>query len=253
MTRLFVHSLMLIPLFFSVQSTYAANVTFTLEDAKQVEEKKILANLKDRQWFAQMSAIIDQHFHFNEAVKIVFGSDEGPLFDPQDNSILIPYAFIVGAEYYFRKNAYQKEYGVDSTEAAIHTLIHTLFHELAHAYILDQDIAILGKEEDAADNLATLLILENFDQGDSIAISAADMFAFESEDGPEYYDSLDYIGEHSFDLQRYFSTLCLVYGANPKKHPDLLNEVDVEAVAERQEYCQYYFETVQINWHRHLK
>lgn len=35
-------------------------------------------------------------------------------------------------------------------------------------------------------------------------ISPADMFAFESDDRPDYDDFGEYIDEHSFDLHRYF-------------------------------------------------
>ena len=103
--------------------------------------------------------------------------------------------------------------------------------------------------------VATRLQLQraSVELGDEVAISAADMFAFESEDKPNFYELSEYINEHSFDLQRYFSTLCLVYGSNPKRYPKLLNEIDTSYLVERQEFCiQQYHQTNQ-SWHTYLK
>lgn len=100
-----------------------------------------------------------------------------------------------------------------------------MLHETGHAYIEDQNIPVLGKEEDAVDNFATILMIDFLEDGAEMAISAADMFAFESDYRPDYYDFGEYIDEHSFDLQRYFSTLCLVYGSEPDQYKSLLDEL----------------------------
>ncbi|MCQ8206058.1 DUF4344 domain-containing metallopeptidase, partial [Vibrio parahaemolyticus] len=68
------------------------------------------------------------------------------------------------------------------------------------------------------------LLIVYLDDGADIDISAADMFEFESDDIPDYYDFGEYIDEDSFDLQRYFSTLCLVDGSEPEQSKALLDE-----------------------------
>jgi hypothetical protein len=74
-------------------------------------------------------------------------------------------------------------------------------HEAGHAFIADQNIPVLGKE-DAVDHFATILLLNYVDSGDDIAISAADMFTFESEDRKEFcefqFDSLSQSWDHYF-------------------------------------------------------
>lgn len=230
----------------------ADSVTFTFEQATNAVDKEIHNEINTSDVVEQVKELVADKFAFKHPLKIIFGGEEGPLYDPTLHTVYIPYAFIDESRHYFASNNYEKDYGVSEKQAAIDTLLHTLFHEIAHAYIEDQGIAILGKEEDAADNLATLMLLEYFENGGSAAISAADMFAFESNDSPEYYEVIDYIGEHSFDLQRHFSTLCLVYGFDPETHQNLLDEVNGEDRTDRQEYCIEYFETVQRNWHQHL-
>lgn len=193
------------------------------------------------------------HFPFKHPLTIYYGSSDGPLYAPDEHTVYIPYSFYIESKHYFEKNDYQKKYGRTAQQGAIDTLLHTLLHEAGHAYVADQNIAILGKEEDAVDNFATVVLLNYVDSGDDVAISAADMFAFESDDRPDYYEIEEYIGEHSFDLQRYFATLCLVYGSNPEKHHELLNEVDDLYREERQEACAFTYDEIDQNWHQYLR
>ncbi|WP_434568226.1 DUF4344 domain-containing metallopeptidase [Vibrio chagasii] len=200
-----------------------------------------------------MVDLSNQLFLFKQPLVIQYGGDEGPLYDPQTHHVLIPYSFYAESINYFEKNQYEKEYGKSAQTGAIDTLLHTLIHEAGHAYVEDQQIAILGKEEDAVDNLATILLINYVEHGTDAAISAADMFAFESEDRPEYYDLGEYIDEHSFDLQRYFSTLCLVYGSDPEAYKNLLDEVENDYLKDRKEFCVEHFDVINANWHRYLK
>ncbi|MGC9459737.1 DUF4344 domain-containing metallopeptidase [Vibrio genomosp. F10] len=199
-----------------------------------------------------ISELAHSHFPFNKPLVIQYGSEDGPLYDPELHQVSIPYPFYQQSLQYFTKNDYQKRFNKPAQQGAIDTLFHTLLHEAGHAYIHDQKIPILGKEEDAVDNFATIMLIEYIDNGADVAISAADMFAFESDDRPDYYDFGEYIDEHSFDLQRYFSTLCLVYGSDPKTHQNLLNEVEPDYLSERQEFCEFEYHNLSQNWHSYL-
>ncbi|WP_240352434.1 DUF4344 domain-containing metallopeptidase [Agarivorans sp. Alg241-V36] len=231
----------------------AANIRIVMQPAVSQADKESRALIKRSKVNQHFSQLVDQLFNFRQAVTLEYGINDGPLYDPNAHGIYIPYAFVDETLHFFSSNNYQKQYGVSAEEAAIDTLLHTLLHELGHAYITDQKIPILGKEEDAADNLATIVLLNYVELGDEVAISAADMFAFESEDKPKFYELSEYINEHSFDLQRYFSTLCLVYGSNPKRYPKLLNEIDTNYLAERQEFCIQQYQQTNQSWHTYLK
>lgn len=219
----------------------------TPEDAvteKLIKESKINNTL---------SQLSEHYFSFNSALTIQYGTKEGPLYDPEIHTIQIPYSFYQESLSYFSKNKYQERFNKSPQLGAIDTLLHTLLHEAGHAYIADHNIPVLGKEEDAVDNFATILLLNYVDNGDDIAISAADMFAFESEDRPDYYDFGEYIDEHSFDLQRYFSTLCLVYGSDPKKHISLLDEVENDYLKDRKDFCEFQFGSLTQSWDHYFK
>ncbi|MFA0570766.1 DUF4344 domain-containing metallopeptidase [Vibrio gallaecicus] len=201
------------------------------------------------------STLIDlseQLFPFNNTLILQYGTEEGPMYDPDTHTIHIPYSFYAESIDYFTKNKYNEKYNKPAKLGAIDTLLHTLLHEAGHAYLEDQNIPILGKEEDAVDNFATIILLNYIEDGDDAAISAADMFAFESDDRPDYYDFGEYIDEHSFDLQRYFSTLCLVYGSDPEKHANLLNEVENNYLSDRKDFCIFNYDTISQNWGEYL-
>lgn len=91
----------------------------------------------------------------------------------------------------------------------------TLLHELGHALISELKIPVLGREEDAADQLATLLLV-NY-QGDGFGdtlIQKIDSVGLElrieaDEDTIVFWDS------HPPPIQRLYNLLCLVYGLNP--------------------------------------
>ncbi|WP_261817840.1 DUF4344 domain-containing metallopeptidase [Vibrio gallicus] len=197
----------------------------------------------------QFTDLIESLFPFKQRLTLVYGGEEGPLYDPESHTIFIPYTFILDTQFYFAKHRPKQ----DVEQGVIDTLLHTLLHEAGHALVEDQDIPILGKEEDAVDNLATLIMLGYLDNGTQAALNAAGMFGYESEDGEEYYELGEYAGEHSFDLQRYFSTLCLIYGSDPQANADLLDEVEDDYLPQQRETCEESYLQLNYNWHRYLK
>lgn len=107
----------------------------------------------------------------------------------------------------------------------------TLCHELAHALIATFDIPVLGPEEAAADQIATLCVLypETTTHQDPQAIeklvAVADAWRLEWEmdkesGGTAYWD------EHALDIQRYYNVLCMLYGSDPEKYEGLPDQVD---------------------------
>ncbi len=259
--RVLTHSLVLGSVFATSYASSEASNESMLDNNLIIEysapqgeaEKQLKQEIEQSGVNDTMVDLSNQLFLFKQPLVIQYGGDEGPLYDPQTHHVLIPYSFYAESLNYFEKNQYEKDYGKSAQTGAIDTLLHTLIHEAGHAYVEDQQIAILGKEEDAVDDLATILLINYVEHGTDAAISAADMFAFESEDRPEYYDLGEYIDEHSFDLQRYFSTLCLVYGSDPEAYKNLLDEVENDYLKDRKEFCVEHFDVINANWHRYLK
>lgn len=233
-------------------SALANNITVSYLKPTNSDDKASLIQLQESQINELVVELGKTHFPFDNPLTIEYGSDDGPLFNPETNTIQMPYHFMAEANHYFSKNKYDEKFNKSAQDGAIDTVLHTLFHEIAHAYIADKNIPILGKEEDAADNLAAVMMIEYVDNGADSAISAADMFAFESEDMPQDIQAAEYIDEHSFNLQRYFQTLCLVYGSDPEQYSTLLDEIGEDGLEDRQAFCEMNYQDIYNNWHVYL-
>ena len=205
---------------YSIPVNVSAKAIVEYSSPKSQSESAIVKELKSDGSVDAVINLINESFTLPQELKFTFGGEDGPLYDSSTNQIIIPYFFIEEVKQRFTKDKYSKT-GVSEKQATMDSLMHTMFHEFAHAIIFMYEIPVLGKEEDAADGLASVLLIEFFEGGQEIAISAADLFDLESEDRDEL-DEQDFWGEHSLDLQRYYGTLCHVYGSDPEKYKAIL-------------------------------
>lgn len=213
-------------------------------------ETAILKKLKQTGDAQAVVSLVNQKLRLPKPLSIVFGGEEGPLYDPEINKILMPYLFIDEVKKRFVKARYS-ETGVTPDEATNDALMHTLFHELGHALIEMYQLPVVGKEEDAVDSLANVLLIEFFDEGQETALSAADLFDLESEDKQGDFEEADFWDEHSLDKQRYYNTLCHIYGSNPDKYASAIEDTDISD--DRAELCIDEYEVATRNWFKLLK
>ncbi len=145
--------------------------------------------------------------------------------------------------------------------AATGAAVFFLLHELGHALIHALDLPAVGREEDAVDQLATVLLVRELGVGGietalDGALGLAELDAAEAEalaaEPEEVEDSAEpvYWDEHSFGEQRFYDIVCLVYGSDPGGHADLVGEDYLPA--ERAEICPEEWEVVSRAWERLL-
>jgi len=192
-----------------------ANVIY--EKAETATETVIKEKLISSGVVNSVLVFIRENFRLSRTLTILIGGEDGPLFDSKANKIVIPYTLMQVVESRFVLANYSAETGINVDDATQHTLMHMLLHELAHALIFMYDLPVVGKEEDAADSLATVLLIEFFKDGQEIAISAADSFVLLDQYIGQFKEKV-FWSEHSLDIQRYYSTLCHVYGSEPRKY-----------------------------------
>ncbi|GIU13982.1 hypothetical protein TUM4261_28870 [Shewanella sp. c952] len=227
---------------FAVSLCQAKTVS-QFEPVKSSQEQQAYKLIKSVE--PQLQLLVDE-LPLQQPVQIVYGAEDGPLFDPQLMQIHIPYSFITEVFNRFSADNYQ-ETGISAATATQDALLHTIGHEYGHAFIYANQVMVLGKEEDAVDTLATLLLINSFDDGADIALSAADLFALEDE-SIEEFEEQDFADEHSLDAQRYFATLCLIYGSDPQKFVGMLDRP--QSLLQNGEYCQEEYFRQSDNWDR---
>jgi hypothetical protein len=104
---------------------------------------------------------------------------------------------------------------------------------MAHALISEFDVALLGKEEDAADCIATIALLHghaefgipNQIEEIDFLVSTAEAWRAEWELERRHGVTATYADTHSLDIQRYYNILCLLYGSDPDKYGELAVEL----------------------------
>lgn len=96
---------------------------------------------------------------------------------------------------------------------------HVLYHEIGHMYVDLFDLPVLGKEEDAVDMLATVMMLSDGrnDAASGLADAADGWYYSERTRGTSYSEA-DFSGQHSLDIQRSFTITCLVVGSDFDAH-----------------------------------
>jgi len=224
------------------------HATLVFDKPANAAETAILKQLRQAGDAREVVGLINEKFRLPKPLAIVFGGQEGPLYDPEINKILIPYTFIDEVKQRFVKAKYS-ETGVTPDEATNDALMHTLFHELGHALIAMYQLPIVGKEEDAVDSLANVLLIELYDNGQETVLSAADLFDLESED-IDNFEEADFWDEHSLDAQRYYTTLCHVYGSDPDNYASVIENTDISD--DRADLCIEEYEAASRNWFKLL-
>jgi hypothetical protein len=128
------------------------------------------------------------------------------------------------------------------------TILFGLMHELGHALVDVLDLPVTGREEDAVDQLATLLILEQGAAGDSLVFGAVGWFATNARSAQ--LDDLALADDHGLDQQRVYNILCWLYGRDPSRYPMVRSEGWLPA--HRAERCPAEYRRVRESWRQLL-
>jgi Putative metallopeptidase len=131
----------------------------------------------------------------------------------------------------------------NTVEFAFNNSLFFMFHEAGHMLISEFDLPVLGREEDAADSLSSLLLLEmdneTFDQA---LVDSVDGWTFSAEAGqePDLFDS------HALNQQRAFSMVCLMVGKDGETFQE--SAVDLDFPKGRREQCVGEYQKARKSW-----
>ena len=129
----------------------------------------------------------------------------------------------------------------DSHDYLPQVYLYVAMHELAHALIDVLDLPVVGREEDAADQFASLFFVNPGDLGFVLGVvQAAQFFRRADADQTVFWDS------HSFGEARYYQLLCMVYGGAP----DAREAIASALPAMRAEQCSTEYQQVRHGWNR---
>jgi len=140
----------------------------------------------------------------------------------------------------------------DGVEFVTGNVLFVLAHETAHALISVFEIPVLGREEDAADALATVISVKMSNAfADNVVRNAARGWLLaDQRDRKEGVPSVFY-DEHGLDLERAYQIVCLMVGGAPQKFMGLAHEVKLPE--QRQKTCQFDYSNAEWSWEEVLK
>lgn len=140
-------------------------------------------------------------------------------YNPQHRTIVMCYELIghlvTGMQRSFAKVASQQEI-LDSVAGGIFFI---LMHELGHTLIHVLDLPVLGREEDAADQIAAYLLLNTTGNSSSSGLAGA-LWFFRS--NTLFYTRRHFSSEHSLGPQRQSNLACWAFGKDPQRYQYLL-------------------------------
>ena len=120
------------------------------------------------------------------------------------------------------------------------------YHELGHALIDVMKLPIFGQEEDAADVLSVFLIDALFDNDLAVEMAYHTARGFLGEAKVRTGAEPAYWDVHGPDLQRYYTFVCLFYGAKPGQRRAVAR--DLELPEPRQATCRDEYEQARESW-----
>jgi len=135
-------------------------------------------------------------------------------------------------------------------DAVFGAVAFVFYHELGHALIHILDLPVTGKEEDAVDQLSTLILADGSDAGAKSVLDGARWFMLEEAQNDTTIDKLPFSDEHSLNQQRFYNILCWVYGQDEKKYAFLVK--DGILPKDRAARCEGEFAQLSRSWSKLL-
>ena len=190
---------------------------------------------------------LNRHVALSIDIRVLFFEceEDEAYYDKNYKEIAICYQKIEGFYHLFARRL-KGERAI--SEATTGATVSLFLHELAHALIDAWELPVTGKEEDAADQFATLLMLNGIPDGERMALNGALAFKLYAEADKRvkkfYWDS------HSLDEQRYYNTICLVYGHKPEAYEYLIDNGSLPI--QRAVNCEDDYPRVKASWQKLL-
>lgn len=214
-------------------------------------ENRILTEMRqslvEGQFLEQLAGALNDELNLPHRIDLAMGEcgQANAFYQPEEYRIILCYELLVQVAIDLARSGQTEE---EQERLIGGTIVFVFLHELGHALIHVLDLPITGREEDAADQLATVVLVDGSEEGEDAAASAAVWFYRSSKE--TRLNRLAFADEHSLGKQRYFNILCWIYGQDPDTHPDLIGPKILPP--DRAERCPGEYQRMANSWEKLL-
>ena len=219
-------------------------IRISYEEPKNPEHIRLIAGFKERRTLERLQEFLSP-FSLPRRLTIKLAGCDGEadaFYGDREITVCYEYVQVL----FDNAPAETTPSGIEPIDTIIGPLIDTGLHEFAHALFDMLDIPVLGREEDAADQVSAYIYLQ-LGVAESRRLIAGTAYAFLQEaSSAELPMKLeDYADEHSTPEQRAYNVLCMAYGADPKLFGGVVGEKRGFLPKYRAETCEEEYEQVQ--------
>jgi hypothetical protein len=190
-----------------------AAIRITYQRPLHAETRAIYRDLKARRVLEGLQAIVGGvRLPRSLTLRLsVCGGEPNAWYAPENRTITVCYEYVQDVR--DRASRIVSASGVTQRDATFGPVAQVFLHELGHALYDLLDVPVLGREEDAADQFAALVLLELPPAQARHAIDGA-AHLLRSQAAEETPDQTVLADDHSLTAQRLYNLLCLAYGAD---------------------------------------
>ncbi len=151
-------------------------------------------------------------------------------YSPNQKLVTLCYEYMHSADQFIDRQ-YANQSIMTRSWLSVGILMGVLFHEFGHAIIDLRKVPIIGNQEDAADSIATIFLIEATKKSPAQGkVMIVGKLAYDWAQRSKGLDKLLfghdlYANEHPLNEQRVFNMLCLAYGSNPALFTDTALEL----------------------------
>lgn len=228
----------------SAQAKPAGKGSFRVGASPRRQDKNIRVSMtaEDRQELQAIATELNKTFILPQDIYLSVNNCgvANAFYDPDSKEIIMCRELVTLFARGFAKEYQDK---ADAAQAVEDSRIFVFYHELGHALIDIYDLPVTGREEDAVDQLAALIVADGSEEGAASVFNGA--VAFTVLDGDELHESA-FWGEHSMGIQRFYNIICMLYGQDPESHKDLVNEEILPPA--RAQRCPSEYQRIEKAW-----
>lgn len=219
---------------FTVEHVDVTNPKYTEID-REVRNEKLLEKAADQ---LNRSLVLPHDIVLRTKVC----GEVNAFYDPADPSVTVCYELMEHFYKVFRSGGASSDKAYEKMFDAVRFVF---LHEIGHALIDTYKLPVTGNEEDAADRCSAYVNLEELgDDGVKAVFAAAEAFQIESKQGTT--DRRDMADEHLLQEQRFYNSLCMIYGSNPSKYSNIFT--DGYLPKERAVRCESEYQRTSDSW-----